>query len=254
MQHVLIVGASGELGSALAAACAPTAGRLTLWGRDQQRLARAASLCRTNGAPCVAVRTVDLLDPDSALSALRIADDEAPVDMVIFASGQGDIRPAGASFESAALVSRLHRVNMVGPSVLAAEVAERMAVRKTGRIVFVGSAAAFAPLPFAAAYASSKAGLARYADALRIAMRPHGVSVTLVSPGFIDTAAGRRVAGPRPFLITPERAASAILVAAHKRKGHVIVPWPFAVVRLLLRVMPAFLQDRLLRALTPPDL
>ncbi len=150
------------------------------------------------------------------------------------------------------LVARLGVVNFVSPAALAAELAARMAIRGHGRIVFIGSAAAFHALPFATAYAASKAGLARFADALRINVAPHGVAVTLVSPGFIDTAAARRVPGPKPLAITARDAAARIMRATAGRKAHLVTPWPFAMLRWVDRALPRLLRDSLLRALSPP--
>jgi short-subunit dehydrogenase len=231
---------------------------LTLWGRDSERLARTAALCRQAGAGSVAVRVVDLLDLDAALAALAADDSGKPVDMAIFASGSGDIKAPADTFDHPELVARLFHVNCVAPSALGAELARRMAARgrnrgeTKGRIVFIGSAAAFAAMPFAASYTASKAGLARFAEALRIAMRPHGIGVTLVSPGFIDTAAAHRVPGPKPFMIPAQRAAKMIITAARSQKAHIVMPWPFACVRVALAMLPRPLRDRLLRALAPP--
>ncbi|MCX7284501.1 MAG: SDR family NAD(P)-dependent oxidoreductase [Novosphingobium sp.] len=252
--RVLIVGASGELGGALAAACARAGASLSLWGRDSQKLERASAQCLAAGARAVSIRSLDLRDLDAALRAIAAEDDESPFDMAVFAAGLGDIRGAGQSFENPQLVARLVSVNFLAPSALASALAQRMAGRRHGRIGLIGSAASFHALPFAATYASSKAGLARFADALRIAMRPHGVSVTLVSPGFIDTAAAHRVPGPKPFMLSPDRAARAVLAATLRGKGHAIVPWPFAILRLIVAALPRVLRDPLLRSLAPPGI
>ncbi|MBX9885241.1 MAG: SDR family NAD(P)-dependent oxidoreductase, partial [Novosphingobium sp.] len=116
----------------------------------------------------------------------------------------------------------------------------------------IGSAAAFHALPFGAGYSGSKAGLARFAEALRIALQPHGVTVTLASPGFVNTAAARRVPGPKPGMLTAEAAAARIVAASERGVGHLVLPRRFLILRLLDRLMPGFLRDRLLRALTPP--
>lgn len=150
------------------------------------------------------------------------------------------------------MVARLGQVNFVAPAALASQLAGRMAARQRGGIVLIGSAAAFHALPFAAAYAGSKAGLARFASALAIAMRPHGVRVTLASPGFIDTAAARRVPGPKPMAMSADRAAARIARAATHGTAHAVMPWPFALLRLIDRALPAFLRNRLLLSLTPP--
>lgn len=113
-----------------------------------------------------------------------------------------------------------------------------------GRIVLVGSPSSFHALPFAAAYSGTKAGLAHFAQALRIAVRPHGIYVTLVSPGFIDTAAGRRVPGPKLLLMGPDAVAARI--------AHLILPWPFPALRWFDRLLPRPMRDRVLAGLTLP--
>ncbi len=249
--RVLLTGASGELGGALALAFARKGAHVSLWGRDADRLDCIAAACSAAGAAGTQVRSLDLTAIDAAIAAIAQEDDAAPFDIAVFASGLGDIRAGGARVESSALVARLGVVNFVSPAALAAELAGRMAARRSGRIVLIGSAAAFHALPFATAYAASKAGLARFAEALRINVAPHGVRVTLVSPGFIDTAAARQVPGAKPLAISAEDAAVRIMRAAAQGKAHLITPWPFALLRLIDRVLPRPLRDSLLRALSP---
>jgi short-subunit dehydrogenase len=197
----------------------------------------------------VGTRSLDLSDTDGALEALSREEAEEPFGLALFAAGCGDIRAEGAMVEDAAQVARLVQVNFVAQAAMAARCALTMAARGRGAIVVIGSAAADHALPFAAAYAGSKAGLARFADALRINVRPYGVSVTLVSPGFIDTAAARRVPGPKPLMLQPDRSRR-----GGAQKAHVVLPWPFGLLRLFSAILPRFLRDRLLRALTPPGL
>ncbi len=251
-QHILLTGASGGLGTALARHYARPGIHLSLWGRDLGRLTALAQACRAAGASAQ-VRSLDLTDMDAALAALAEEDAGDAIDLAIFASGLGDIRAAGDLVEDPALVARLGLVNFVAPTTMAAALAARMAARGRGRIVLVGSAAGFHALPFAAAYAGTKAGLARFAQALRLAVKPHGVTVTLVSPGFIDTAAGRKVPGPRPMLMKPEAVAARIAQASAQGQAHLVLPWPFVVLRWLDRLLPPPLRDRLLLGLAPPE-
>lgn len=252
-KRILVVGASGGLGGALAQYCARPGIRMSLWARDEARLLAVAAACRTAGARAD-IRLLDLTDAAAAVAALLAEDEDDPIDLAIVASGLGEVRAAGAVVEDPALVTRLGQVNFVAPSAMAAALAGRMAARGSGLIVLIGSAAGFHALPFAAAYAGTKAGLARFAEALRLAVRGHGVSVTLVSPGFIDTAAARRIAGPKPMILSPDAAAARIMSAAMRGKAHLVLPRPFAFLRLIDRLMPAPLRAWLLRALTPPGL
>lgn len=245
--RILITGASGGLGAALAAQYAAPGCTLSLWGRDVARLAAIADACRAAGA-VVRVRSLDLTDTQAMLAALS---EEGEIDLALLAAGAGETQGPGDLVEDAAQVAATGMINFVATSTLAAALADGMARRGKGQIVLVGSAAAFHALPFAAAYAGSKAGLARFADALGIGVRRHGVRVTLVSPGFIDTAGGRRGAGGRPFELQPADAAARIAKGAARGRRHVVFPWPFVVLRWIDRLLPAPLRDRLLLALAP---
>lgn len=249
---ILITGASGGLGGALARHYAAPGRRLLLWGRNRARLEVVAAACRAVGAT-VAIRMLDLSDSAAAVAALSEEDAAGRIDLAIFAAGLGDTRVPGAVVEDAAQIVRLALVDFVAPAAMAAALAERMARRGGGGIVLIGSAAAFHALPFAAGYAGSKAGLARFAEALRIGVKSHGVRVTLVSPGFIDTAAARRTPGPKPFLMQAAEVAARIARAAEQGRAHAIMPWPFAVLRWFDRLLPAALRDRLLLSLIPPE-
>lgn len=224
---------------------------MLLWGRDPDRLASVAESCRRKGAEAV-VRSLDLLDTATAIAALAMEDDAAAITIAVLAAGLGDICPANERVEPSKQIMRLGLVNFVTPAAMAATLADRMAIRGRGNIIFVGSAASFHALPFAASYAASKAGLAHFAQALRIAVAANGVKVTLVSPGFIDTAAGRRVAGPKPLLMQPSYVAARIAKAAEQGKAHLILPRAFAALRLIERLLPGRVRDRLLLSLAPP--
>jgi short-subunit dehydrogenase len=249
---VLIIGASGGLGAALARHYARPGTHLSLWGRDRDRLEKVAEFCIAQRATAQ-IRSQDLEKISDALAALNAEDAATPFDLVIFAAGRGDVRAPGATVEDPATVAAMVALNLAAPAALATAMADAMAARGKGSIVLIGSAAAFHALPFATAYSGTKAGLARFADALRLAVRDRGVGVTLVSPGFIDTAAARQVPGPKPMIMPPAAVAARIDRAVRRRQAHLVLPWPFALLRWFDRLLPRPLRDRLLLALAPPD-
>ncbi|GBD55732.1 SDR family NAD(P)-dependent oxidoreductase [Gluconobacter wancherniae] len=246
-RHILITGASSGIGAALARYYARPGNHLTLWGRNTERLEKCAQEARRKGA-AVTILALDLCDTQAALSAFIAADDARAVDMLILGAGLGDIRPVGALAEKAEDVLAISLVNFTTPVTLASEAAGRMAARKKGWIGLIGSVAAFHDLPVATAYSGSKAGLARFSTALHAAMTPHDVKVTLISPGYVDTAMSQRLEGARPFLVSAEKAARLIANAMEKGRAHLLFPWPFQLVRLLEAIMPRALVHRIVRS------
>lgn len=247
--RILITGATGALGGALARQLAKPGTHLILCGRNADRLAAITGTCRAAGAGVTALR-VDFSDLRTAMASLAAEEDAGPFDMALMVAGQGDGVPPENMLESAEQVARLAGINFTAPATLATALAKGMMARGRGRILLVGSAAGFHALPQAPAYSASKAGLARFADALRIAVQPHGVRVTLVSPGFIDWAEGGRPM-PRVLMLPLDVAARRILAAFDAGASHAIIPRRFALLRWFDRALPAFLRDRLLRSLKP---
>jgi NAD(P)-dependent dehydrogenase (short-subunit alcohol dehydrogenase family) len=139
-------------------------------------------------------------------------------------------------------------VNFLAPVAGASALAGAMAERGGGHIVLVGSIAESFPLPMAPAYAGAKAGLAMFAEALGNRMAPHGVAVTLVSPGFIDTPMSRQLVEPKPFLMTDDRAAQLIARRLARRPARIVLPWQFAVIRAVSRLVPRRMMRLVLRS------
>lgn len=231
---ILITGASSGLGAALAHALAAPGVSLILWGRDAARLTQAAAACRAKGANCV-TDAFDIRDSDMQLSRLSAA---GAIDLAVFNAGLGGSVGADRVAEDPARARATAEVNFVAPVVGASFVAGEMARRGRGHIVLIGSISESYPLPMAPTYVGTKAGLRLFAEALYTRMKAHGVAVTLVSPGFIDTPMSRGLDEPRPFLITAEQAARGILRGIAAGKRVIVVPWQFAVVRFLTNLLP----------------
>ncbi len=242
---ILITGASSGIGAAVAMRYAAPGVRLSLWGRDTARLAAVAAQAREAGAS-VGTIAVDLADAAGAALLAEAADDADPFDVAILAAGRGGVRKAGQLTEDAGEVALITAVNLAAPAAMATALAARMAARGGGRIALIGSTAGFFPLPQAPAYSASKAGLAVFASALRLGVEPRGVSVTLVSPGFVDTPMSQGLRTAKPFLISADKAAILIIAAVQRRMRHVILPWPFALLPLISYLVPSFVRDRLL--------
>jgi short-subunit dehydrogenase len=242
---ILITGASGGIGAALARAHAGPGVTLLLWGRDQARLDQTAVQCRALGAACV-IQALDVRDFAAMTARLTQADAATPIDLAIFNAGLGGSVSNEAITESPEAAQATAEVNFVSPIMGAHLIAAAMARRGAGRIVLIGSIAESFPLPMAPTYAATKAGLAMFAEALSIRMAKHNVGVTLVSPGFIDTPMSQQVTEPKPFLMTADDAARIITRGIARGTRRIVVPWQFAVIRAVTNLLPRALLRRVL--------
>ncbi len=236
-RKILITGASSGIGAALARVYAVPENRLVLWGRNGERLAATAESCRNLGAS-VATACFDLADFNHFLKTLDAEDAASPIDLAIFNAGLVGSLPPNRAAQDVRAAEIMTAVNFTAPVLGANLLAERMAARGQGRIVLIGSIAASFPLPMAPVYSGTKAGLAMFTEALHIRLKPYGVGVTLVSPGFVDTPMSRSLTEPKPFLISSERAAAVIARKVERGARHIVVPWQFAVIRFLAGLIP----------------
>jgi short-subunit dehydrogenase len=238
---ILITGASSGLGAALARAYARPGVSLVLWGRDGARLEAVAAQCRALGA-ALATDTFDITDIAGMVQCLTRRDGEAPIDLAIFCAGIGGMIAPDQLAQDARAAQVMAEVNFTSPTVGASVLSGLMAARRQGQIVLVGSIAESFALPMSPLYAGSKAGLALFAEALANRMMVHGVAVTLVSPGYIDTPMSQQLNKPRPFLLTAERAAEILRRKIAGRPRRIVIPWQFIWLRALALALPAPLR------------
>ncbi len=243
---ILITGASSGIGAALARAHASPGVRLVLCGRDVARLEDVARACRESGAIAEMAR-FDLTDVMAMSRQMEMADAAAPIDLVFLNAGLGGSLPPGDAAQNLDAAYRMAMVNFTAPVVAANLMADRMARRGSGRIVLIGSVAQAFPLPMAPTYAGTKTGLAMFSRALRLRLEGSGVGITLVVPGFVDTPMSRGLPDPRPFLLTPARAAAIIRRGVASGRREVVLPWHFAVIMTLAQWLPRAAIEAVLR-------
>jgi short-subunit dehydrogenase len=174
---VLLTGATGGLGQAIARDLAARGARLVLTGRRGDVL---EPLATELGAE---VRTVDLADDAQVLS---LAGQSADVDVLVAnAALPGSGRLDSFTIEQ---MERVLDVNLRAPIVLAHELVPHMRERGRGALVFISSLSGKAGAPGSSLYSASKFGLRGFALCLRAELHDTGVGVTVVNPGFIRDA------------------------------------------------------------------
>jgi short-subunit dehydrogenase len=247
---VVVTGASHGLGAALARNYAAPGVALALIGRNPARLEEVAESCRRRGA-MVEAAAIDVRDGARLGDFLRGFDGRHPVAVVIANAGvESSLAPGRASEPEESVLAQL-RINLEGAIATVSPLIEPMRARRAGRIVLISSLAALMPLADQPAYSASKAGLMAWGEALLAWLRPEGIRVTIVCPGYIATGMSDRYRGPRPFQWSAERAARHIAAGATRGRAMVAFPWPLVWLIRLGRLAPRPLRaafiDRFLR-------
>ena len=246
---ILITGASSGIGAALARCYAAPRTRLAICGRDAARLAAVANLCRERGAE-VMEACLDVTEAPAVAAWIVNVDRASPLELVIANAGlQGGLWRDGAG-ETLGELHRVMEVNFGGVSNTIHPVLPAMRRRRRGQIALIASLAALRGLPYSPGYCASKAAVRIYGEALRSWLAPEGIDVSVVLPGFVETRLSDTVSGPKPLILSPERAAGIIRRGLAKGRRQIAFPYPLYLGMQLMRALPAGLVDTILRRVT----
>ncbi len=181
MTHVLVTGAAGGIGGAIAEEFAARGAFLTLVDRDLAALRPTGAHGKTRTAP----RAADLTDPDAPTAVVEAAwAEHGPINILVNAAG---VYPSLDMADVDAMAwDRLFAVNLRAP-VLATAAFARLAIRhgRPGAVVNISSGSALRARPGGGPYASSKAALEMATRAAALELGARGIRVNAVSPGFI---------------------------------------------------------------------
>jgi short-subunit dehydrogenase len=215
-RSVLLTGATGGLGHAIARRLSREGARLVLTGRRAEVLEPLASELDAHALA---------IDLSSAEEVERLAEGYADVDVLVANAAL----PASGHLHSFSIeeIDRALAVNLRAPMVLARTLGERMAARGEGHLLFVSSLAGKAGAQGSSVYSATKFGLRGFGQSLREDLRSAGVGVSVVFPGFISDAGMFADAGVKlPGFVgtsTPEEVADAVVRAIVRNKGEVDV-------------------------------
>jgi short-subunit dehydrogenase len=198
----------------------------------------------------VAWRVADVCDAEALRVACAELEEElGPCELMLANAGVGT--PTQAHRLDPAEVSRVLRVNVEGVVNAVAAVLPGMIERGRGRLAATSSYAGWVGLPTVAAYSASKAAVTSFMESLRVALKPNGLVVTTLHPGYVRT---ELTAGNRfwmPLLMDAEPWAARAVRGLLKGKAEVNVPWSMSLLLGLLRRLPRGLFDVLMSTMAP---
>jgi len=244
---ILITGASGAIGGALARYYAKPGMCLILQGRNPIALENIANSCIQAGA-AVVPKQMDLRDIPALQQWLtELADKQLP-DLVIANAGI-NIENDPQTGEQWQDVEALLDVNIKSTLALVHTLVPAMRQRRSGQIALVSSLAAYYGLPVSPSYSASKAAIKTYAEAMRGGLKRDNVLINVVMPGYVKSDMADAMRGPKPFLWTPEQAAQTIAKGLEKNQARISFPFPLNLGTWFLAVLPASLSQWILSLL-----
>lgn len=218
--HALVTGAGSGIGAAIARAFANEGAAVSLVGRRKMPLDEIAK--NFPNATAIVADVTNAADCAAMVEAAHAA--HGPIDIIIANAGAAESTPAGK-------ISAEHWHRMIGVNLTGAFFTVQAAlgdVMRKGegmrRIVFTASTAGLKGYPYAAAYCAAKHGVVGLARALAVELKPSGVTVNAVCPGYTDTplldTAAAEIANKTGRTVSEARAA----LAKDNADGRLISP------------------------------
>ena len=242
---VFITGASSGIGQALAWRYYEAGWRLALAARRTAAIESWAAALKLP-ANRYAVYGADVADTESIVAAGRACIEGQGVPDVVIANAGISMGVDTAMREDLDVIGRIFATNNVGLAATFHPFVAAMVQRRSGVLVGIGSAAGIRGLPGHGAYCASKAAVISYCESLRGEMRPFGVKVVTICPGYIDTPLTRRNRFSMPFLMSADDFAERAFRVIQAGSSYRVIPWQMGVVAKLLRLLPDALFDRLM--------
>ncbi len=189
--HVLLTGATGDIGRRLATHLSDAAARLTLVARSTQPLEALAADLGAHAVPA------DLTDRDTLRSLIRdVEQAHGPVDVLVNNAGTETV--GHLTHLSPDDLEHLLALNLLAPVELCRQVLPGMTARGRGHLVNISSLAGVATFPGLATYGATKAGLTHFTSGLRADLRGGPIGTLAVEIGPVSSQMMGRIADHPP--------------------------------------------------------
>jgi NADP-dependent 3-hydroxy acid dehydrogenase YdfG len=219
----MIIGGTSGIGLALAEHYLALGDQVAICGRDLQRLDPQI----VNRYPAVSLYQLDIADK-AALSTAIDDFSSAGLDLLIVTAGLYFNTPV-VQLEPMTVL-RMLQTNVSGLNHAFELASRKMLPQKSGQLVAIASIAGLLrDYPGASLYSATKRMVIALCDTYRKALTPFSIAVTVIVPGYIDTAKLRALnhgdASHKPYLITEHQAVKHIVKAIAQRQARCVFPW-----------------------------
>jgi len=243
-RRVWIIGASSGIGAALAQSLLQRGARVAVTARREAFLREQFSTHHS-----ALVLAADGNDRGQMAAAQEaIVNAWGGVDLVVFCAGA--YAPMRAWELDAGRMDEIIDINLRAPLAITAALVPQLLAQGQGALAFVSSVAGYGGLPKAAAYGATKAALINFAETLYQDLKPRGISVFLINPGFVATPMTADNDFEMPALITPQQAADDIIAGFERGDFEIHFPKRFTRWLKLLRLLPYPLYFALVKRIT----
>jgi NAD(P)-dependent dehydrogenase (short-subunit alcohol dehydrogenase family) len=243
-QVVWLVGASSGIGRALAEKLHAEGAHVVVSARSADNLAEFEQ--RFPGSVGLPLDATDRASMQSAMR--RILSLYGHLDLAMYCAGHYKALRADA-FDLDEMLKH-QNINVVGALHLLDVVLPVFSKQHRGHLSLISSVAGFRGLPQGLAYGPTKAALINLAETLYLDMRPLGIGVSLVNPGFVETPLTAQNKFKMPALISTQEAAQAILKGWSRGQFEIHFPKRFTRWMKALRHLPYGLYFGVVRRFT----
>lgn len=244
---VWLTGASSGIGEALAYELARRGAKVAITARRGDLLDAIVARVREIGGEAYSFPG-DVLNLGEMKDLVdSIESKVGPIDVAIPNAGT-HLFTKPEQFDSAEYLS-IMQLNFGGVLHCLEAVIPRMLQRGRGALAPVASLAGYRGLPRAAAYGASKSALIHFLESIRFHLKPKGLTISIVNPGFVKTPLTDKNDFYMPFLISSEKAAKIICDGIERGKRTIAFPLPFSWIVGLGKFLPAPVYEKIVNQL-----